>query len=257
MNNHIINIDKDKCIGCQLCIKDCPARNIELKANKANVIDDKCIMCGHCVAICPKGAVSISGYDDSIESKKQDVRLNANDVLNVIRFRRTIRQFQDRDIEQDILDNILEAGRLSHTAKNSQDVSFIVLDHEKKRIEQMAVKLFRRLKPVINLFSSMARRSEITDDFFFFNAPKIIIIASKEPINGALAAQNMEFVAEAYGLGVLYSGFFSMAANHSRQIKKAIRLPQGKKAITTLVLGYPKVKYQRSVPRNKADIKHL
>lgn len=257
MNNHIINIDEDKCIGCQLCIQDCPARNIELKSNRANVIDDKCIMCGHCLAICPKDAVSISDYDDSIISKKQDIRLDANDVLNVIRFRRTIRQFQDKDIKEDILDDILEAGRLSHTAKNSQDVSFIVLDQEKKRIEQMAVKLFQRLKPFTNLFSSMARRNEITDDFFFFNAPKVIIIASKEPINGALAAQNMEFVAEAYGLGVLYSGFFSMATNHSRKIKNAIGLPHGKKVITTLVMGYPKVKYQRSVARNRADIKHL
>lgn len=208
MNNQFISIDENKCIGCQLCIKDCPARNIELKGSKANIIDNKCIMCGHCLAICPKSAISISGYDDFITSKKQDVRLDANEVLDVIRFRRTIRQFQDKDIESDIIENILEAGRLSHTAKNSQDVSFIVLDQEKKRIEQMAVELFRKLKPVINLFSSMARRSEITDDFFFFNAPKVIIIASKESINGALAAQNMEFVAEAYGLGVLYSGFF-------------------------------------------------
>lgn len=48
-----------------------------------------------------------------------------------------------------------------------------------------------------------------------------------------------------------------MAANYSRQIKKAIGLSRGKKVITTLVIGYPKVKYQRNVPRNKADIKYF
>ena len=103
----------------------------------------------------------------------------------------------------------------------------------------------------------MIKRTNITDDFFFFEAPIAIVIASKDPINGALAAQNMEFVAEANGLGVLYSGFFSMAANHSRQIKRILELPKGKKVITTLVLGYPKVKYQRSVQREKSDIKFL
>lgn len=133
----------------------------------------------------------------------------------------------------------------------------IVLDKEKSRVERMAVQLFRRIKPFANLFSSMIKRTNITDDFFFFEAPIAIVIASKDPINGALAAQNMEFVAEANGLGVLYSGFFSMAANHSWQIKRILELPKGKKVITTLVLGYPKVKYQRSVQREKSDIKFL
>ena len=67
----------------------------------------------------------------------------------------------------------------------------------------------------------------------------------------------MEFMAEAYGLGVLYSGYFTIAANHSREIKKALGMPRGKKAVATLVLGYPAVKYQRSVPREKTDTKYL
>jgi len=67
----------------------------------------------------------------------------------------------------------------------------------------------------------------------------------------------MEFAAEANGLGVLYSGFFTMAANSSRKIKKILDLPKGKKVITTLVLGYPKVKYHRSVQREKLNVKYL
>lgn len=103
----------------------------------------------------------------------------------------------------------------------------------------------------------MAKRNEITDHFFFFEAPKVILVASKDHINAALAAQNMEFVAEAYGLGVLYSGFFTMAANHSRQIKKQLDLPKGQKLVTALVMGYPKVQYQRSAPREKSNIKYM
>ena len=72
-------------------------------------------------------------------------------------------------------------------------------------------------KDYLTIIKMCIRDRNITDDFFFFEAPIAIVIASKDPINGALAAQNMEFVAEANGLGVLYSGFFSMAANHSRQ----------------------------------------
>lgn len=139
----------------------------------------------------------------------------------------------------------------------------IVLDKEKDKLEKMAVSLFRKIKPIANLMSSMAKRNEITDHFFFFEAPKVILVASKDHINAALAAQNMEFVAEAYGLGVLYSGFFTMAANHSRQIKKQLDLPKGQKLVTALVMGYKssistkcpkrKIKYQIYVRRNKHE----
>lgn len=257
MEKQIIQIENEQCIGCQMCVKDCPAKNIVIQNHKAAIVNEECIMCGHCVAICPKSAVSIKGNDDKLISNTGNYRLNPEDVLKTIRLRRTIRQFQNRDIEQPILDQILEAGRLTHTAKNAQDVSFIVLDQEKADLEMLAVQLFRRIKPIANLFSPMVKRFEITDDFFFFNAPKVIVIVAHDAINGALAAQNMEFVAEAYGIGVLYSGFFTMATNHSRRIKRIFNLPKGTKVITTLVLGYPKVQYQRSAPRKKKAVKYL
>ena len=245
INRHHIKIDREKCIGCGLCEGDCVAHNIALEDGKARVRAQDCILCGHCAAVCPKEAVTISGYGEKPVPDK------------VIRCRRTIRQFQDREIPEAVLAQVLEAGRMTHTAKNMQDVSFIVLDREKAKIEQMAVRLFRRLKPLAGLFSPLARRSQIGDHFFFFHAPIVIVIAAKAPIDGALAAQNMEFVAEANGLGVLFSGFFTTAAGASGRIRKALGVPSGKKAVTTLVLGYPAVRYQRSAQREALDVRYL
>ena len=39
-------------------------------------------------------------------------------------------KFQDKKIPIEVINQILEAGRLTHTAKNMQDVSFVVLDKE-------------------------------------------------------------------------------------------------------------------------------
>lgn len=56
---------------------------------------------------------------------------------------------------------------------------------------------------------------------------------------------------------MLFSDYFTKAANNSPKIKKKLGITKGKKVITTLVLGYPKVKYQRSVQREEVDVTYL
>jgi nitroreductase/NAD-dependent dihydropyrimidine dehydrogenase PreA subunit len=257
MEQHKIRIDTNACIGCGLCAGVCAAHNLRIVDKKAQTNLDACMMCGQCFAVCPKNAIAISGYPAGQMDKAVDVRLDPNDVLDVIRFRRSIRQFKQSKIPQPIVEQILEAGRLTHTAKNMQDVSFVVLDKDKDRLEAMAVRLFRKIKPLANLVSPMARNNQIDDHFFFFRAPIVIVILAKDKTNGLLAAQNMEFIAEANGLGVLFSGFFTMAANASRGIKKALGVHKGKRVAMTLVLGYPNVTFRRPAPRKALEVRYM
>ncbi len=257
MKQHQVKIDTEKCIGCGLCAKICVAHNITIHHKKARTVSDDCILCGHCTAVCPKKAVTISGYKAQSIEKQAEIRLNPDEVLEVIRFRRSIRKFKQEKIPKEVIRQILEAGRLTHTAKNMQDVSFVVIDKEKSRVEHMAVDVFKKAQKFLSLISPVARNRQIDDHFFFFNAPLVIVILAENKTNGILAAQNMEFVAEANGLGVLYSGFFTMAANASRKIKKALKVPKGKRAAMTLVLGYPDVRFLRSVPRKKLDARYM
>lgn len=257
MKKHQILVDLDKCIGCGLCVKECPAHNIGLKNRKAHTLLSDCVFCGHCTAVCPKEAVSISGYPiDTSENRKAEP-LNPHQILNVIRNRRSIRKFQDKSVPKEILHQILEAGRLTHTAKNMQDVSYIVLDKEKDKAEQLAVSLFTKLKPLMDFFMPLARQNTIHKHFFFFKAPIVIVILAKDKTNGVLAAQNMEFVAEANGLGVLFSGYFTAAANVSFKLKKALNIPKGKHAAMTLVLGYPDTAYLRPAPREDMHARYM
>ncbi|MDD3141992.1 MAG: nitroreductase family protein [Lachnospiraceae bacterium] len=254
MRKHEIVIDKSKCVGCKMCVNDCVAHNIFLKDNRADIIVNDCVMCGHCVAICPKEAISITGYEESSVAIGDFVSLNSEDVLKVIRQRRTIRQFQDKEVPNEVLNQILEAGRINHTAKNMQDVSFIVLDKNKQSAEKQAIKIFRFLQKIGGLFNPMIKRNKIGENFFFFKAPVVIVVTAKSAVNAALAAQNMEFVAEAHGLGTLFSGFFTLTTKISRKIRKLLAIPKGQKVVVTLVMGYPKVKYQRSVQREQLKV---
>ncbi len=53
-------IDADKCRGCTLCAKKCPADAISGEVKSAHTIDqNKCIKCGSCVNVCRFGAVKV------------------------------------------------------------------------------------------------------------------------------------------------------------------------------------------------------
>ena len=59
--------DQGKCKGCMLCVRDCPARAIEIdvadRAARKYVFHyhiDRCIYCAQCVASCKEDALSMS-----------------------------------------------------------------------------------------------------------------------------------------------------------------------------------------------------
>jgi formate hydrogenlyase subunit 6/NADH:ubiquinone oxidoreductase subunit I len=57
-----LKFEQIKCIGCFMCVKDCPSKAIEIvkvgeKVFDAYVYLDRCIYCGQCVDSCPRKAL--------------------------------------------------------------------------------------------------------------------------------------------------------------------------------------------------------
>lgn len=50
-------VQTDVCIGCQICIPECPVDAITLKNGKAFIDSEKCINCGICAQKCPVKAI--------------------------------------------------------------------------------------------------------------------------------------------------------------------------------------------------------
>ncbi len=50
-------VDKSACVGCEDCVKVCPASAIKVHEEKAEIVDSLCIDCRQCVKSCPQHAI--------------------------------------------------------------------------------------------------------------------------------------------------------------------------------------------------------
>lgn len=252
-----IQIDAEKCSVCSSCIKDCPNSFLFLEEGMVKTYKGSCMECGHCYAICPQNAITMTNYECIDEATVPMTEIDSDTLLEAMRSRRTIRQFKPDPVEEEKILKILEAGRYSPTGANKQSVSYTILGSRQDEAEEICVNLFRKGKKLGSPFASFLKRFEITDNFFFKGAPLVIVVSSKSTVDGGLASSYMELMAESMGLGVLYSGFFVMCSKMSRKLKKILDLEKGDEVVTCMVIGYPRVKYQRIVPRRDLTVKKL
>ena len=258
----MVQIDKEKCIGCGLCAADCLGKAISLDSGKAEMIKG-CFMCGHCVAVCPVEAVSFQGekYDMAdVESVGAGFGIDSATMLHAIKTRRSIRRFKDKAVEREQLETILEAGRFSPTGSNAQNVRYIVFSEDTEKLRALAMEELRKLEHDEQAFARvfappMSRdRMDFRDDNFLFKgAPAIILTVSPSLVNATIASANMELQGVAMGLGMLYVGFFVRMAASSERIREFLGLEEGEQVANCLCFGWPDVEYLRTVPRKKLN----
>lgn len=85
-----IKFNPEKCIGCKLCMRDCPSNAINIidMGNKQYETEfrlDKCIYCSQCVLSCLKGALETTNEFElaQLDNKKLKIRFNAKPEDNI------------------------------------------------------------------------------------------------------------------------------------------------------------------------------
>jgi len=54
-------VNEEMCVGCGVCVEECPVEAISMVEETACIDDEKCIRCGRCHDACPEEAVRHDG----------------------------------------------------------------------------------------------------------------------------------------------------------------------------------------------------
>ena len=283
----------DLCKKCGLCAMACMSTVLqqEEKGTVPKIGDLKrCYGCGHCVAICPQGAISHSRYPEgTIHPIRSEILPTYDQVLELVRSRRSKRLYKDKNVERDMIEKVLDAARCGPSGHNSQTTEFIVIQDEKmiheistltaKSFARMAKKVQTPIAKVIMRLSLGQREASahieaapelggIADlfnrgtDFILRGAPVLLLFCADNldffaSENANLAVQNATLAAEALGLGCFYPGFVIMAHSFDKDIAELLSLPENYRIYGALAMGYPRLKYKKWPERNPAKVTWL
>ncbi len=269
----MIKIDAEKCIGCGTCAADCPFASIKIIEGKASP-GKWCLECGHCTAVCQQKAVTLLGDYDPLEIIEYDpkkFRIEPENLLNFVKFRRSVRQFTDEPVSDADITKIMEMGRYTQTGANMQGLRYIILTTETLRqITPIALKTLAELD--ISQIDKKAMRvpyqyldfqatwklwyqvyQKNKRDLLFHGAPHALLVVSRtcNEVDGCFNIGHLELMIKALGLGACLMGFGTFAFAMSEELKEIIGLKEGESVIFSLVFGHPQVKYLRTVNRKK------
>lgn len=161
-------------------------------------------------------------------------------MMDVLLNHKTIRKYQEKPVEDQLLNKVLEAGIRASTTGNMQVYSVVVTRDEENK-KALAPCHFNQpmitQAPVVltfcadfNRFNKWCRQRKAEpgyDNFLSFMTASI---------DALLVAQNVCVAAEAQGLGICYLGTTTYMAE---KIIEVLNLPNGVVPITTVTLGYP------------------
>lgn len=182
-----------------------------------------------------------------------------NDFSMLAHKRRSIRDFEDRSVQESLLKEIITESCLAPNAQNSQPWNFIIV-HNRSLIRKLSDESKKNILERIDADpgTSLKKYQEILkiEEFnVFYNAPCLIYVAGPRQVRSlqvdcALWACYFMLSAASRGLG---SCWVDLGADiRDPQLLKEIGLPQGYRIVAPIIVGYPKripAPPERNTPR--------
>lgn len=283
-------IDQEICTRCKLCLEVCPSNVIGLnKANQVDFLTERksiCIQCGQCMAICRSGACQVKGLSYDSFHKLPENLITFKDYLDLISTRRSVRNFTDRPVPQEVINRVIESVCYAPYGAAPEKMHITVINNRQKieeALQPIADFLDNIVKWMENPIASfmMKRKNGIEKystiknhlypiakkgnykleygDRISRGAPALIIFhadrsAEAHTTNSLIYATYAMLAAQAIGLGSCMIEIIPAAINRLPEVRDLFEIPGGHEATISLALGYPKYKYKRTVRREEHKI---
>jgi len=279
MGNYI-EIDNNKCIGCGICVNECPCNCLLIKDKKAFLRENNnCLSCGHCGAVCSKNAI-VSTY----VGRKHFVisEFDKNISLDQLLFckKRSVRTFIKKEIDKNAVMKLIEFAEKAPSAENLRNRKYYILNNN-EQIEQIInciqndyKKLILFLNPVtlqiIKIFNKeysheleqlvfVSKKLVITQtnkDYIFRDSNCIVCIAapgrSLFSRDDCIGAQHYMML---YGKTINIDSFIvGFAQSVHKKIEHILKIPKGYSIYAISAFGYSKYEFVKDINYAVSDI---
>ncbi len=160
-------------------------------------------------------------------------------MINTIFNHRSIRNYKEDPIEENILTFALEAGSRASTTGNMQVYSMVVTRKKalREKLWEMHFKqdMVKQAPVIITFCADFNRFNKWCEQIKAVPGYNNYLSFFTAAIDALLVAQNVALAAESKGLGICYLGTTTYMA---KEISTLLKLPKGVVPVTTLVLGY-------------------
>lgn len=181
-------------------------------------------------------------------------------MLDIIKNRRSIRQYEDKEIPKEKLKEIIEAASYAPSALNSQPWYFIIITDKNKKhqirqiYDEATEKLLQYQKyPLIGKKIKGIYRQ---DTSFLEKATLVACCYDKKmPFARdalAMAVENLMLEATANELGSVCIGRATSLKKYKKQIKNLIAIEKNYEVPYIVAVGYTKPLEQRPIPKRKS-----
>jgi nitroreductase len=147
-----------------------------------------------------------------------------NQILEVIKSRRSVREYQNKEIKDEMIENILEAGRWAPSGLNNQPWSFIVITN--KKIAHSMAECTR--------YGSIIRSAPLLIAVFLDS--NAMYDHTKDTQACGAAIQNMLLAAHGMGLGAVWLGEI---LNQKDDVRHILNAPDSLELMAVIAVGYP------------------
>ncbi len=183
-----------------------------------------------------------------------------NPILDNIHSRRSVREFEQKPILQDVLKEIIDAGNAAPSGMNTQGWRFVVItDPESRKLlaDLALVKYQEWIKSAPTEMQVMrAEIDKLTPDPVYYQSPAIIFVMGTgmaRDLDCPMVCQNMMLAARSIGIGSCWVYFGQLPLGDGR-VNKLLDLKEGEKVFGPIILGYPKGGFPPAPSKKPAQI---